>query len=307
MKKKYQGRLIHRSLLFTAGHNLRYLNKSFTTNADAIVFDLEDAVPWNKKDEARKILKDFLSKPLPDERPVYVRVNSMDTGYTLLDLDAVASPFLNGFVYPMAFNAKDIIAFDAQLSLKEKHLGLPEKFFDIIVLIETPESILNLKEIAGASERIIGLLFGSEDFLAEQFGNHGENNLGINVPRHLVAMTARSFGIMAIDTPYVNVGDFDGLRKHIKEGKSLGFEGMLAMSPKELPIIHELYTPTEEEQKWASDIVKLHEQAVKENRGIIIYNGIFVSPPTLKLAKKIMEHVNAIKKYEQYFFGNKQQ
>ncbi|MEA3450472.1 MAG: CoA ester lyase [Bacteroidota bacterium] len=305
MKKKYTGKLAHRSLLFTAGHNLKYINKSFQTDADAIVFDLEDAVPENKKTEAREVLREFLSKPLPDNRSVYVRINPLESGYTILDIDAVASPYLDGFVYPMAYSAKDLIAFDAQLSLKEKILGLPRNFFQIIVLIETPESILKLNEISTASERIIGLLFGSEDFLAEQEGSHGENGVGIQVPRHLISMAAKAHNLMAIDTPFVNVGNFEGLKKHISQARILGFDGMLIMSPKELDIANSMYAPNEEEIKKASEIVKLKEQAEKENKGIVIYNGIFISPPTLKAAKKTLEKHKKIEDYLNSFQINK--
>ncbi len=297
MKQKYKGKLIHRTLLFTAGHNLKYINKAFKTQADAIVFDLEDAVPQNKKVEAREVLKKYLSKPLPDNRSAYVRINPLETGYTILDLDAVVSPYLDGFVYPMAYSAKDLIAFDAQLSLKEKILGLPHKFFDIIVLIETPESVLKLSEIASASDRIVGLLFGSEDFLAEQEGSHGENGVGMQVPRHLVAMAAKANNLMAIDTPFVNVGDFEGLKNHIKQAKILGYDGMLIMSPKELDIANKMYMPDKEEIKRASEIVELNEKAKKENKGIVIYNGVFVSPPTLKAAQKTMKKIENIKNY----------
>lgn len=305
MKQKYNKKLIHRTLLFTAGHNPKYLKKSFETEADAIVFDLEDAVPYNKKKEARVILKEFLSKDLPDERPVYVRINPLNSGLTLLDIDAVVSPNINGFVYPMAYSARDLIAFDAQLSLKEKLLNLPKKYFDIIVLIETPESILNLKEIATASDRIVGLLFGSEDFLAEQEGEHGENAEGIATPRHIIAMTAKGNNILAIDTPYVKVGDFEGLKKHVKQAKQLGFEGMLIMSPREISIVKKMYTPQEQDVKKANEIIKLSEQAVKENKGIVIHNGIFISPPSLKAAKKLLNRENAIKEYENFINKSK--
>ncbi len=300
MKPKHKGKLVHRTLLFTAGHNLKYLKKSFTTKADAIVFDLEDAVPENKKIEARTILKEFLKTELIDNRPVYVRINPMESGLTLLDIDATASPQINGFVYPMARSARDLIAFDAQLSLKEKILNLPKKYFDIIVLIETPESVLNLKEITSASDRIVGLLFGSEDFLAEQEGRHGENAQGISVPRHLISMAAKANNMLAIDTPYVKVGDFEGLKKHIEQGKMLGYEGMLIMSPREIPIVNELYSPSKEEITRVNEIVKLSIKATEENKGIIIYNGIFISPPSLKAAKKTLQKSENIDKYEEF-------
>ncbi len=307
MKTKYSGKLVHRTVLFTAGHNEKYLTKSFSTDADAIVFDLEDAVPHNKKDEAREILKRFLSKPLPDNRPVYVRINPLGTGDTVSDLDAITCNNINGFLYPMTNSAQDVIIFAAQLSLKEKQLKLPKGYFDIIPLIETPAGVLNIQEIAIASKRVVGLLFGSEDLLAEQEGDHGFESEGINVPRHMISMAAKAANIMAIDTPYVNVGDFEGLKKHIKKAKNLGFGGMLVMSPREMPIINGLYTPSQEEIDKAKKMVTLAEEAVKENRGIAISDGIFVSPPTLKAAKKKIDRLNAIRKYEDFINNSRRQ
>ena len=306
MKEKYSGRLIHRSLLFTAGHNQKYLDKSFQTEADAIVYDLEDAVPWNRKKEAREILKKYLSTPMPDNRPVYVRINPLETGLTMMDIDATASPNLNGFVYPMTNTREDMIAFDAQLFLKEKQLGLPSGYFDVIALIETPEGILNLREIAQVSKRLVGLLFGSEDFLAEQEGRHGKEARGMETPRHMVAITAKANNIMAIDSPYVNVGDFDGLKEHIEQARDMGYEGMLVMSPREIEIIHQRYTPGDDEVKNAAEIIRLSEEAAKSDRGIIIHNGIFVSPPTLKAARKLFERNNNIREYLAFIKSEKE-
>ena len=304
MKTKYSGKLVHRTVLFTAGHNKKYLEKTFSTNADAIVFDLEDAVPYDKKEEARNILKEFLSKDLPDNRSIYIRINPLHTGYTLLDLDATICPNINGFLYPMTNSAQDIIIFDAQLRLKEKQLNLPKGYFDIIAVIETPSGVLNIQEIATSSKRIVGLLFGSEDFLAEQEGNHGKDSEGINVPRHLISMAAKAANIMAIDTPFVNVGDFEGLKRHIEKGKNLGFNGMVVMSPRELPIINELYTPNKQEVDRAKKIIQLSEDAAKENRGIAISDGIFVSPPTLKAANKTINRLNSIIEYEKFIYNH---
>lgn len=296
-EEKYDGKLIHRSLLFTAGHNRKYLDKSFQTAADAIVYDLEDAVPEKWKKDAREILREYLSNPLPDNRPVYVRINPLETGLTMMDIDATACPNLNGFVYPMTNTREDLIAFDAQLSLKEKQLGLPAYYFDVIALIETPRGILNLREIATASRRLVGLLFGSEDFLAEQEGRHGKEARGMETPRHMVAIAAKANNIMAIDSPYVQVGDFEGLKSHIEQARDMGYEGMLVMSPRELEIIHSRYTPDEAEVTKAAEIIRLADEAAKNDRGIIIHDGIFVSPPTLKAARKLFERSNNINTY----------
>ena len=162
-----------------------------------------------------------------------------------------------------------------------------------------------MNKIAKSSPRIIGLLFGSEDFLAEQEGSHGENAQGIEVPRHIVAMAAKANNLMAIDTPFVNVGDFDGLKKHISQGRNFGYDGMLVMSPREISIINDLYAPSELELKKANEIVRLADEAEKENRGIVIYDGVFVSPPTLKASKKLLQRANDIMEYKAFVESSK--
>ncbi|MCU4162538.1 HpcH/HpaI aldolase/citrate lyase family protein [Carboxylicivirga caseinilyticus] len=297
---QYKGRFVARTLLFTAGHNWHYLEKAFQSDADVIVIDLEDAVPSARKSEARESITKILDSDLPDKRPVFVRINPMETGDTLKDLDVAADVRLFGFVYPKAYNAKDIEVFDAQLTLKEKNLGIENGHFKIIVLLETPESVLNALEIAKASERVVGLLFGSEDFLAEIEGGHGVGGRSILTPRHMVAMAARAAGIVPIDTPYVNIGDYEGLKQHIDQAKELGFEGMLVMSPKEIELVKTSYTPTIEEVERADEILKLYEEVNNADRGISVKKGLFISPPTVSRARKVLARMDKIKSFEAY-------
>lgn len=300
MREKFNGPLVLRTLLFTAGHNEKYINKAFTTDADCIVFDLEDAVPGSKKTLARVMIKKILQSDIIDNRPLFVRINPLDTGLTLLDLDETACGSLDGFIYPKAYNEDDIKVFAAQLALKEKHLGLKNGHFDIIVLMETPEAILNAKEIAFASPRVKGLLFGSEDFLADMEGSHGPGGRSLLAPRNIVSMAARAAGIIAIDTPYVHIQDEDGLHEHIQQAKELGYEGMLIMSPRQLSIAKAAYTPSSEDVLNARKIVKLAEEATRQDRGIARYNDIFISPPTLRQVIKILERHEKIIAFENY-------
>jgi citrate lyase subunit beta/citryl-CoA lyase len=303
-KDHYKGRFVARTLLFTAGHNPHYQEKAFLSDADVIVLDLEDAVPPAKKEEARKIIANLLQKGIKDPRPVFVRINPMETGDTLKDLDEVASSELYGFVYPKVYCAKDIEIFDAQLTLKEKSLGIPTGHFKIIALLETPESIINAYEIAKASKRMVALLFGSEDFHAEIEGEHGLEGRSILAPRHMISMAARAAGIVPIDTPYVNIGDREGLEKHIKQAKELGFEGMLVMTPKEIELVKAKYTPTEEDHNKAAEILELHEQTNKDDRGISVKKGLFISPPTVSRAKKLLQRIEKINAFETFINKN---
>lgn len=299
MAKPYPGPWVLRTLLFTAGHIDKYIQKAFKSIADCIVLDLEDAVPENLKEFARNNVAKSAVQYKTTNYPVMVRINPMETGLTLLDLDGVACKEIDGFVYPKAYCADDIKAFDAQLTLKEKTLGLKHGHFDIIALIETPRAVLNAYEIAIASPRVIGLLFGSEDFLTDIEGFHGPEERSIVCPRHLVSMAARAVGIVPIDTPYIRVHDNEGLREHIIQANELGFEGMLVMSPQQIEIAREMYTPSEEKVGKAREMIRLAAEAADKNRGIAVSEGVFISPPTLKRNKNLVHRYEAVKAFEQ--------
>jgi len=274
------------------------LHKSLCFDADCIAFCLEDAVPNDKKDEARVILKEFLTSKKSFNKKVFVRINSIETGYTLLDLMGVACEQISGFVYPMARNADDVKNFDAQLSLVESQIGLPKDYFSIIVLIETPGAVLNAFDIANASKRVIALMFGCEDYMAEMDSRYSENEMSLFVPRSMMAIAAKAAGIQAIDTPYVNIDDISGLERFAGIGRDLGFTGMLVLSPKQIEAIKRSYTPTDEEIAFAKAVVEGERYAHQIGRGIIIVEDKFISPPTVKQAKRLLKRYDDIIDFE---------
>jgi citrate lyase subunit beta/citryl-CoA lyase len=300
MSKKYPGPWIMRTMLFTSGASQKYITKAFETAADCIVLDLEDAVPESEKQTARVMTRDTLGSSLLDKRPVFVRINPMETGHTLIDLEAVACEQLSGFVYPKAYSAKDVEAFSAQLALMEMKLGLPRGHFEVVVLIETPQAVLSAFEIARSSSRVIGLLYGCEDYLTDMRGSHGPAGRSLLVPRHLVAMAARGVGILPIDTPFVKVHDAHGLEEHMQQAKELGFEGMLAMSPRQIEVARMNFSVTAAEREWAQQI---RDAAAETGRGISVRQDLFVSPPTLRRAKNMLERWDHILKFEKEVLG----
>lgn len=294
MTKPYAGPWVIRSMLFTPGHVDKMARKAAVSDADCVVMDLQDAVPDRDKSEARRTIRTLLEEGVFENKTVFVRVNPLDSGLTLVDINAVACRQLHGFIYPMAYTPNDIVAFDAQLSMKESELGLPRGHFSIVVLIETPLGVLNAYPLACASSRVVGLLFGCEDYLAEIQGRHMENETSLVVPRSQVVLACRAAGVEPIDTPYVQVHDLDGLRQFATAGRSLGMAGMALMTPRQLPIIHEIYSPSHDEIMAAQKLVRAADEAAREGRGIVIVDDVFVSPPTLKAAQKLLERAEAI-------------
>lgn len=294
MTKPYNGPWVFRSMLFSPGHIEKMARKAATFNADCAVLDLEDAVPEIHKTEARALIRKLLEEGIFAKKTVFVRINPLETGLTLLDLEGVACKELHGFVYPMACTPDDIKNFDAQLRLKEITLGLPEGHFSLVVLIETALGVLNAYPIAKAAKRVVGLLFGCEDYIADTQARHSENDVSFHTARMQVVLAARAAGVEPIDTPYVKIRDMEGLRAFATRARDLGMAGMLVMTPRQIPIAHEVYTPSEEEVAAARKLVEASIQASKEKRGIAVVDGQFVSPPTLKAARNVLARAEAI-------------
>lgn len=304
MTKPYQGKWVIRTFLFVPGHMTEMMIKAAGSSADCVALCLEDAVPYSEKSNAREKIREILENGIFKKKTVFVRINPIDTGLTLKDLKGVACKELDGFVYPMAYTPEDIKNFDAQLGLMENELNLPNGHFSIIVLIETPMAILNAYQIAKASRRVVGLLFGCEDYMAEMESRYSTEEMSLFVPRSLMAMASRAAGIVPIDTPYVHVSDLEGLKRFATLGRDLGMAGMLVMTPRQIETVRECYTPSKDEISYATEVVQAADRAAKEGRGIAVINNKFISPPTLKQAQKLLEQAEAIGKLESFSSRN---
>lgn len=281
-----------RSLMFVPAHKEKLLGKAIQSEADVLLLDLEDSVqPSGNKAIARKNIKDLASKGKLQSRKVFPRVNDRESGHLLKDVYELSVPGIDGFMYPKAKSGQDIYFISKLLETIEYEKGLPVGTFKLIPLIETASAVLHAEEIANASERVIAIAYGCEDYIADLEGIHDEDDLSLYVPRSLIAMAARSAGKIPIDTVHVDVHDMEDLEENLKLAKKLGYEGMLVLNPKEISLVHEYFTPSEEEVKNARKILELAEDAEKEGSGVVIKDGEFVGPPMIRKAKKVLAKV----------------
>jgi len=300
MSKPYPGDWVIRSALFVPGHIDKMLSRAADSGADCLLLDLEDAVPSGHKTEARKKIRQALERDLFSRSAVFVRVNSFEISLTTQDLEGVVCRHLHGIVYPNASAPDDIKKLDKELKRIEKEAALPIGHLSIIPLVETPRGVLNAYAIAQSSARIIGLIFGCEDFLAELQGRHGADEAPLQVPRAMVAMGARAAGIEPIDTPYVKVHDLTGLQSFARAGRDLGMSGMCALTPDHVHIINDIYTPTQSEVQIAREMIQAAQDAANSERGVFIAEGRFIAPPTLRAAAKTLARHQAIRDLEEF-------
>lgn len=277
-----------RSLMFVPAHNKKLLESSVKRDADILLLDIEDSVPKEEKQIARDNIKVFAQRTDLKGKKLFPRVNDRESGELLQDAYQLTIDGIEGFTYPKATKGEDIYFFGKLLETIEYEKGFPIGTFKIIPLIETAGAVMNIQEICKASSRVIAVAFGCEDYVTNLKGLHDENGNSIFFARNMIVNGARACGVMPIDTVHIKVHDLEDLERNLTIAKQLGFEGMLVLNPKELPLVNEYFSPTEDEVVWATEMIELSEEAEKEGKGVAVKDNKFIGPPMVKMATNIL-------------------
>jgi citrate lyase subunit beta/citryl-CoA lyase len=281
--------MLARSLLFVPGHNLKFMESAANSSADIILPDVEDSVqPVSNKHLSRDLILTFVNNKKFKNKKIFPRINSPESGELLKDINQLAVNGVDGFMYPKARTGSDIYFFDKLLESIETEKGIAVGTFKIIPLIETAAAVLNAQDICKASSRVVAIAYGCEDFITDLRGVHDEGDVSLFVPRALIAMAARSCGVIPIDTVHVNINDLEDLEKNLKVAKNLGFEGMLSLHPKELPLIHKYFSPSPEEIENAKRIIELYNSSEESGKGVALFGNELIGPPMVKDAKNLL-------------------
>ncbi|EPT33256.1 CoA ester lyase [Phocaeicola abscessus] len=283
-----------RSLMFVPAHNDKLLDSALRRDADVLLLDIEDSVqPAGNKQKARDNIKKYLAEGKLENRIVFPRVNDRESGHLLQDVYQLTLKGITGFMYPKAQKGEDIYFFGKLLETIEAEKNIPRYTFKIIALIETPGAVINIQDICTACpERLVAVAFGCEDFMTELGGKHDDKSDSIFTARAMIAMGAKANKVIPIDTVHIKVHDLEDLERNLIIGRNLGFEGMLVLNPKELPLVHKYYSPTEDEISWAKEMLQLSDEAVANDQGVAVKDNKFIGPPMVKMAK------NILRKYE---------
>jgi len=290
-----------RSLMFVPAHNQHLLESSLRRDADVLLLDIEDSVPQCDKQTARDNIKEFAAHIADTkEKVVFARVNDRESGELLRDLYQLTIPGITGFVYPKSTKGEDVYFVGKLLETIEYEKGLPIGTFKVIPLIETTGAVMHIMDICNACpNRVVAVAFGCEDYVSDMHGQHDSEGQSIFWARNMIVNGARACGVAPIDTVHIDVHNLEDLERNLILSKKLGFEGMLVLNPKELPLVHQYFSPSEEEVAWAREMVRLCEEAEAEGKGVALMNGKFVGPPMLKMAQNIIEKQNLIERKRQ--------
>jgi citrate lyase subunit beta/citryl-CoA lyase len=291
-------KMLLRSMLFVPANNRKFVEKGLASAADALILDFEDAVPPNQKEDARAILKEYLDKGAFKDAVVFIRTNAMDSPELLKDIDCGMHEDITGFMPPKITSRDDIVFIEKLLTQKENAHGIESGHFKLAPLIETTGAVLNLSEILSGNTRLVALCFGGDDFLGDLHGSYGDPPVAHFTPRAMVAMAARSAGLIPIDTPYLFLHDFEGLKKEKDQGFELGFGGALLISPRHIDIINKCFTPSPEEAALARSIRDAIKTSTEDGSGCVMLGERMVGPPMRRRAEWIMELMELVQAKE---------
>ncbi|QGR19732.1 HpcH/HpaI aldolase/citrate lyase family protein [Stygiolobus azoricus] len=266
--------MIRRTQLYVPAISEKMIRKSVELNADSIIFDLEDAVPPEEKDTARKLLSKALKELDWGKKELCVRINPLQSPESFSDLLVLSrEDKIDCLVVPKAEN---------DLSFLYKATGKR-----IFPLIETAKGLTKIEDII-RSEGVDGVSYGIADLALSLGGDYKfyEGNLYIKT---LIVSVARTYDVDPVDKVFFDLKDMEGFKRECEEAKRLGYVGKQVIHPSQISIANEVFSPSREEVEWASRVIEAYEKARKEGKGAIRLDDKLIDYVHYKLAKRIME------------------
>jgi citrate lyase subunit beta/citryl-CoA lyase len=289
---------IFRSYLFAPGHHEKLLGKVFTSGADAVVLDLEDAVPADQKQSARDLVAAALkSRAVKGEASpaIYVRLNAVSTDLWRDDLAAAVGPAVRGIRLAKAEAADEVKAAGEALAAAEERAGIAVGSLVIVPTIESAAGVLAAAEIA-RQPRVEALAFGQADFVRDVGAETDELETQTLYARSQLVVVSRAAGIRPpIASVYTRIKDLDGLRASSEAARRLGFFGRSAIHPSQLPVINEVFTPTPAQIAAARAIIEAYTAAAATGvTAFAMGDGQFVDAPIVERARAIVRLADAL-------------
>jgi len=287
---------VRRSALYTPGSNPAVLLKAARSNADVLIFDLEDAVAPDSKVEARQTVARSLADPALAGRQIVVRVNGIGTPWCEDDVRAMARSGAAGILFPK-------IATESDLGLAEGMLrfyGAPSGM-ELWCMIETPLSILNaqlLGSMSGrAGSRVTTWVLGTNDLVKELKAQHTPLRESLVPMLAMALLAARAAGLAILDGVHNNVGDTEGFARICTQGREMGFDGKTLIHPSQIATCNEIYSPTPQEVQDAQAIIDAFSLPENLNKGVIQLKGRMVELLHADIARQTLAMAQAIAQF----------
>ncbi|MEM1077293.1 MAG: CoA ester lyase [Pseudomonadota bacterium] len=278
----------YRSVLYIPASKARALEKAQTLPADAIIFDLEDAVAVEEKENARHLLAETLAEKDYGTRAKIVRLNGFETEWGQADLDVIAAAKPEAVLLPKVNSAADVEALAAKLDARPETADTT-----IWTMMETPLGMLNAAEIA-AAPRMAGFVMGTNDLAKELDSRFRADRLPMQAGLGLCLLAARAYGLVAVDGVYNAFKDEDGLKAECDQGRDMGFDGKTLIHPAQIAAANSAFAPSDAELDLANRQIIAFEEAEASGQGVAVVDGKIVENLHVATARQLLAKAEAI-------------
>ncbi|MBL8163960.1 MAG: CoA ester lyase [Anaerolineae bacterium] len=284
---------IRRALLFMPGDDRRKIEKGAGLGADSIIMDLEDGVALTNKAAARQSILTALHEVNFGRSERLVRLNPAASELEADDLHITLPGRPDGYVLPKVEAAWQVQEVSARIEDAEREHGWPAGAIRLLALIETAKGVVNIREISESDHRLDALIFGAEDLAGDIGATRTPEGREVFYARSAVVIHAKAHGLQAIDTVHIGLNDLDGLAAQTREALHMGYTGKLAIHPRQVEIIHQIFTPSPEETQQAMRLIRAHEEHQAAGSGAFELDGRMVDMPLVRAAETVLARARA--------------
>ena len=279
---------LRRTMMYVTASNPAIVRDAHIYGSDSIMFDLEDSVSVNQKDAARFLIYNALKSLDYRGIELVVRVNGLDTPFGEEDFKAMVRVKPDIIRLPKTETPDDIRKADQLIADIEREIGMDVGTVKLMAAIESPLGIINAYEIAKSSSRLVAMAIGAEDFVTCMKTTRSLAGIELTVARGQLLLAARAAGIYALDTIFSDINDEEGFLNEVKLIHQLGFDGKSVIHPRQVPVVHKVFTPSDRDIEFAFRTFRAIEEAERNNSGVIAMDGKMIDEPMVERARRVL-------------------
>lgn len=284
---------LRRTMMFLNAQKPGLIKEPYIYKPDSIMLDLEDAVAENQKDAARFSL--FHALRSMDYRGCerVVRINGLDSPYWKEDIRCAVAGGCDSIRIPKTETSADVLFVENEIAAAEKEFGRPEGSVLIMAALESARGVLNALEICESSERLFGIALSGGDYTKDLQTHITGTGIELMGARQHMIMAARAAGVQCFDTVYTNLDDMEGFRKDVETIHLMGFDGKSIINPRQIPVVHEIFTPTQKDIVFAEKVVREIDSKKAQGIGVFTVDGKMIDIAFYDGAKRTIELAKA--------------
>ncbi len=284
---------IRRALLFMPGDDRRKIEKGAALGVDSVIMDLEDGVAVSQKAAARATTAAALRDVDFGRTEKIVRVNPFSSPFWADDMAATIAARPEAYVLPKVESAHEIRMMSSYIAAAETRYGWAAGAIRLLAIIETARGAANLRDIAESDPRLAALIFGAEDLAGDLGAARTPEGWEVFYARSAVVLHAKAAGLQAIDTPYVALNDLPGLTADTRRALDMGYTGKLAIHPRQVEPIQQVFTPTADDIARAKRLLDAHAAHQAAGTGVFDLDGRMVDMPMVRAAETVLARARA--------------